>query len=451
MSLLPGGSSAARPQLIRAMNEQLLLDHTRRIGEVSRADLARISGLSKPTVSVALANLERAGLVTATGVRTGVPGPAAVLYQVHPEAGFVLGLDVGQQYVRGAISDLTGTLRATATQRVQAAGGHGLVGELVQLAQYLLRESGLTQTDITQTVIGSPGVYDRERDVLALAGELRGWGKPTVLAELRQEFGESLIVENDIDLAALAERALGHGRDVDSFAFVSVGTGIGMGLVLGGRLHRGAHGAAGEIGFLPFTEGAGADLKDARKRGALESAASAAGVVRAARRAGMRGPVTARDVFAAAAKGDQRAAGVVAQEAILVAKAVCSVVAVADPALIVLGGGIGQADGFLDAVAVEVRRVAPVLPELRVSALGANAVVDGCLAAGVERAWEIVVAGLPGAGAASGGRTQLNRRASVSLPSHPSHATPRAGQVPILPLPPTDGETFKIPHGVTGW
>jgi predicted NBD/HSP70 family sugar kinase len=247
-------------------------------------------------------------------------------------------------------------------------------------------------------------VYDRERDVLALAGELSSWGKPTVLAELRREFGGSLIVENDIDLAALAELALGHGQDVESFAFVSVGTGIGMGLVLGGRLHRGAHGAAGEIGFLPFAEGAGADPKDARRRGALESAASAAGVVRAARRAGMQGRVTARNVFAKADRGDQRAADVVAQEAILVAKAVCSVVAVADPALIILGGGIGQANGFLDAVAVEVRRLTPVVPELRVSALGADAVVDGCLAAGVERAWEIVVAALPGGGRSSGAR-----------------------------------------------
>jgi predicted NBD/HSP70 family sugar kinase len=121
---------------------------------------------------------------------------------------------------------------------------------------------------------------------------------------------------------------------------------------------------------------------------------SAAGVVRGGRRAGLR-PASAREVFDAAAAGDAAAVRVVAQEALLVAKAVSAVVAVADPELVVIGGGIGQATGFLDAVARELRRIAPVLPDLRVSALGADAVVDGCLAAGLERAWQIVAEQLP--------------------------------------------------------
>jgi predicted NBD/HSP70 family sugar kinase len=217
-----------------------------------------------------------------------------------------------------------------------------------------------------------------------------------VLTELRAAFGADLMLENDIDAAALAERAHGHGQDMDSFAFVSIGTGIGMGLVLGGQLHRGAHGAAGEIAYLPVCAAAdAADASDARRRGSLEAAASAAGIVRAARRAGMRGPVSARAVFAAAGSGDGRAGKVVADEALLVAKAITAVIAVADPELIVLGGGVGQAEGFLAAVAAEVRHLAPVLPELRVSALGTAAVVDGCLAAGLDRAWQIVTAALP--------------------------------------------------------
>jgi predicted NBD/HSP70 family sugar kinase len=390
----PARDAALRPRSIRAMNEQLLLDLIRRSAAVSRADLARSTGLSKPTVSLALATLERAGLVTPTGVRTGVPGPAAVLYRVRPEAGMVLGLDVGQQFLRGAISDLAGVRRAAAWTATGRGGSRGVVPELVGLAHRLLAAAGLAASDLTQTVIGSPGVYDPRRDVLDLAGGVRGWAAPRVLNDLREAFGASVMVENDIDVAALAEQAHGHGHDVDSFAFVSIGTGIGMGLVLGGKLHRGSHGAAGEIGYLPFTEGEGSDARDARRRGALEAAAAAAGVVRAGRRAGLR-LRTARHVFDAAAAGEAAAIRVVAQEALLVAKAICAVVAVVDPELVVIGGGIGRAAGFLDAVAAEVRRISPVLPELRVSALGADAVVDGCLAAGVERAWEIVVDRLP--------------------------------------------------------
>jgi predicted NBD/HSP70 family sugar kinase len=190
---------------------------------------------------------------------------------------------------------------------------------------------------------------------------------------------------------------------VDSFAFVSIGTGIGMGLVLNGRLHRGAHGAAGEIGYLPLDSGRDVDARDARKRGHLEAAASAAGILRAARAAGMRRPGSARQVFKAAGDGAAPARSVVAEEALLIAKAICSIVAVTDPQLVVLGGGIGRAEGFLDAVREALGSLAPVQPELRVSALGSDAVVDGCLAAGAERAWQLVTSALRPAGTGDGG------------------------------------------------
>ncbi len=404
---LPGsarlnGGQAARPQLIRALNEQLLLSHIRQLGPCSRAELARLSGLSKPTVSLALVNVERSGLVRIAGQRTGVPGRSARLYEVRPEAGFVLGLDIGLRYLRGALADLTGQIRAKASARARASSMTGRVTELIRLADALCADAGLDRAVITQTVIGSPGVYDPRRNAMALTGQLAGWGRPAVLAGLREAFGENLVVENDVDAAALAEQAHGHGREFASFAFVWIGTGIGMGLVLDGRLHRGVHGVAGEIAFMPISEGRGTDEGDARRRGALEASASASAVVRAARRAGMRGPVSARRVFTAAARGDESAAAVVAQEARLVAKAICSVITVVDPELVVLGGGIGQAPGFAAAVTAELRQLAPVLPEVRVSALGTDAVVDGCLAAGTELAWKQLTALLPSAPAADG-------------------------------------------------
>jgi predicted NBD/HSP70 family sugar kinase len=421
------GLSAARPALIRAMNEQLLLEHIRAAGPCSRADLARATGLSKPTVSLALANLERAGLVRLAGQRTGVPGRSALLYEVRPEAGFVLGLDIGLRYLRGAVADLAGVVRARQAREVRAAGVRDRVGELVRLAAGLCEQAGISQASVTQTVVGSPGVYDRQRDVIALTGGLPGWDRPEALASLREAFGPGLAIENDVDAAALAERALGHGRDVDDFAFVHIGTGIGMGLVLGGRLHRGVHGVAGEIAFMPFgagpagglpagaagPDGAGAavpgeaapgdagtgtapiDAEEARRRGTLETVAAADGIVRAARRAGMGGPVSARSVFEAAASGDPRAAAVVAAEARLVAAAICCVITVVDPSLIVLGGGIGQAPGFAEAVTSALAAMAPVLPEVKVSALGTEVVVDGCLAEGASLAWNRLVAALP--------------------------------------------------------
>src|SRR4051794_27355757 len=157
------------------MNEQLLLGHIRDAGKVSRAELARLSGLSKPTVSLALANLERAGVVQASGVRTGNPGPQAVLYEVRPEAGFVLALDVGREYVRGAICDFTGAVRVRDAIHTRAKTRRGRVAELVRLANRLCATLDLDVADVAQSVLGSPGVYDQRKDALFLAGALEGW------------------------------------------------------------------------------------------------------------------------------------------------------------------------------------------------------------------------------------------------------------------------------------
>jgi predicted NBD/HSP70 family sugar kinase len=411
------GRSAARPALIRALNEQLLLEHIRLTGPCSRADLARVSGLSKPTVSLALANLERAGLVRLAGQRTGVPGRSALLYEVRPEAGLVLGLDIGMRYLRGAVADMAGGVRARmsrAVAAVDAGAGRGAPGprervaELVRLADDICAEAGISRSSVIKTVVGSPGVYDRQHDLITLSGGIPGWDQPEALTALRSAFGPSLTIENDTDVSALAERAHGAGKETENFVFVHVGTGIGMGLVLGGRLFRGAHGVAGEIAYMPLgarrTAGSGVagaavvtavDPAEIQRRGTLEVAAAADGIVRAARKAGMSGDITARSVFEAAEHGDARAVEVVAAEARLVARAICCVVTVIDPSMIVLGGGVGQAPGFADAVQAELTSIAPVVPEVRVSALGTEVVVNGCLAAATALAWDQLVAALP--------------------------------------------------------
>jgi predicted NBD/HSP70 family sugar kinase len=378
---------AGRPQLMRVLNERLLMEHIRALGRVSRVELARRTGLSKPTVALALASLEQDGLIKVAGLRTGFRGPAAVLYEIRPDVGFVLGLDVGREYLRGALADMSGSVRARSSREARSAGAKDRLAELVALADELVAIAGATHSRVTQVVIGSPGVYDPRRAALSMAANFPGWESPDVMLELQQSFKATTIVENDINVAALAERDMGHGRDARSFCVVSIGTGIGMGLVIDGHLYPGAHGAAGEIAYLPL---ASPDVRssEARRHGPLEAAASASAVVRAARGVGMRGARSARQVFEAAANGDPRAEVIVEREAELVAQAVSSVVAVVDPQLVVLLGGIGQAPGFAEKVVAQLERLMPFAPEVRVSALGHEAVVDGCLVLGLERAWQ---------------------------------------------------------------
>lgn len=395
--------AAAGPQLMRRLNEHLLLERLRVGGPVSRSELATASGLSKPTVALALAALEREALVQHAGRRAGARGRTASLYELNREAGFVLALDVGREFVRGAVADLAGAVRARESRRARSASGSARVRELAALGDELLRSAGVRRSAaVLQTVIGTPGVVEPGGQALRLAPNLPGWERPSVVRELRRLLGRAAVLENDVDAAAVAERDRGHGRDVATFAFVSVGTGIGMGLVIDGKLHRGAHGAAGEIAFLPL-DGNGSDRRVRRRRGALEAAASSAAIVSAAREAGATQLRSARSVFAAAAAGDRAARRVVAGEAEIVAHALASIVAVVDPELVVLGGGIGAADGFAAEVAERLGRLAPVVPDVRPSALGDEAVVDGCLALGGEGLWERLLESRPAA--AAGGRT----------------------------------------------
>jgi predicted NBD/HSP70 family sugar kinase len=364
---------------MRTLNEQLLLERLRGNGPVSRGDLAGASGLSKPTVALALTSLERDALVQQAGRRVGGRGRSASLYEIRSDAGFVLGLDVGREFVRGAVADLTGSVRARRSQAARSSSGAARVRELGGLASELLDEAGVDGDGaLLHTVVGSPGIVEPDGRALQLAPNLPGWERPAVLRDLRRLLGPETTIENDVDAAAVAERDHGHGRQFSTFAFVSVGTGIGMGLILGGELHRGAHGAAGEIAFLPLADDS------------LESAASAAAVVDAARQAGsmLR---SARAVFAAAAAGDRDAREVVAAEAAIVARALVSIVAVVDPELIVLGGGIGRAPGFAEAVHARLAELSPIVPEVRPSALGEDAVVDGCLAVGGDRLWDRIL------------------------------------------------------------
>ncbi|MGA7836278.1 MAG: MarR family transcriptional regulator [Acidimicrobiales bacterium] len=143
---------AARPSLMRALNEQMLLEQIRRLESVSRSELTAVSGLSKPTVAVALTTLEKEGLIRVAGRISGRRGLATVLYQLRPEAGFVLGLDVGREYVRGAIADLSGAVGGRGQRKVHPTSSAGRVSELVTLADELVAmvkiKSGVTRGEV---------------------------------------------------------------------------------------------------------------------------------------------------------------------------------------------------------------------------------------------------------------------------------------------------------------
>jgi predicted NBD/HSP70 family sugar kinase len=391
----PNGDTVSTTTAMRVMNERAVFERIRLLGPVSRPQLAEATGLSKPTISLALANLERSGLVRDVGQSSGNAGRAALLYEMRPEAGWVIGVDVGRSWLRMALANLAGEVVLRRQERSQSRDAKKLVAQIGSLVSTLPVEAGLSYQDVTYTVIGSPGVVDERSGAMRLAANLAGWEGSSVLDALGDRLGSSLAVENDINLAALGEQAHGLGKGVPNFVFISVGTGIGMGVVLDGQLHRGARGAAGEIGFLPLGEAeAGAGEASKRRHGSLESVASAEAVVANARRLGMRNVVSAKQVFESTRDSDKAALAAVRVEAEHLARAVAAITVVLDPELVVLGGGIGRNGDLL--IAPMIKRLEKLLPlrppPLMVSALGDDAVVLGALAIALARAREEVFA-----------------------------------------------------------
>ncbi len=384
------------PSLLKAMNERTVLEFIRQRGPVSRAQIARDSGLSKPTVSQALAVLERAGLVREAGRSSGTKGPSAVLYELNPTAGWVVGIDVGRAWLRAAIANLTGDVVARRDERARSRSARSLIEQIGRTAHGLAADAGIRWRQVTFAVVGSPGVLQPSRHQLALAHNLPGWGREGLVEAMQRELGTKTAFENDVNLATLGERWKGLGKGVENFAYLHVGTGVGLGLVLKGELYRGATGVAGEIGYLPL---AAADPHDraSRRRGALESALGAKGVVALARSRGMRSATTPRQVFAAARRGDRAARSVVDAVAERIALAIAAVVPVVDPELIVLGGGIARnGDLLLERVEREVHGLSPFQPRVEVSALAEDAEVTGAVAMALEAAQDQLFSRTPG-------------------------------------------------------
>ncbi|MFE2997472.1 ROK family protein [Nocardia sp. NPDC059246] len=377
-------------QRLRSNNEWLLLEQLRTAGPSSRAQLARDTGLSKPTVSSALAALQEHGLVREVGTVVPERGRTAVLYEPDPTAGYVLGIDVGRAFLRTAVADLSGRVLSRTDIPNRARTATALARTTAGAVRETLSDAAIPVDRIVRTVLGSPGVFDPQDGRMHYAVNLPGWGRVGLLDELRDAFGVSeLSVHNDANLAALGEYALGGGRGSRLFVYVLIGTGLGVGIVSQGELFTGAHGAAGEVGFLPAAFGDTA--AGVSRRGALEEAVTADAVVRAARARGMTGRLTAKRVFDAARAGDAIATEVVRQEGERIALVVAAVTAVLDPDVIVVGGGLGRsADLLLDQVRAALQRTTPLRPTVRPSELGDDAVLLGAIATALRTARPLV-------------------------------------------------------------
>jgi predicted NBD/HSP70 family sugar kinase len=376
----------ATAPLLKDLNERTVLEAIRSGAPISRAEISRRAGISKPTVSLALQSLLEAGLVREAVHDPGGPSYGAVFFEPVADAALVLGVDVGARFLRGALCDLTGVTRARHDVEMPVVDAGAVLAAVAELRDALVAAAGLPGDLIDGAVVGVPGVVDAASGLVRLADNVPGLEGTAFGDELEVQLGLPAQVENDINLAALGEQWRGVARGVDDFAFLSIGTGLGAGVVLHGELHRGRHGAAGELDYVGAGLGLALDPCAEAVSGFAAEMAAAPGASTA-----LTAPYDVRDVFAAARGGDAVAHAVVEEEARRIALHIVPLAAVTDLALVVLGGGLGaNGDLLLGPVRERLTEWVPYPPRVEVSSLGEAAVLTGALSVGVGRALDSV-------------------------------------------------------------
>ncbi len=391
---LPTGS----PRLLRRMNAAAVLAAIRGAeGPVSRTELARATGLSKPTVNEVVELLLRAQYVSeslADGeTRPRRPGPRARLLRFRGNLGHVLGIDIGANKVLVTLADLNGRLVAVERRRttaLQRRSAPALLDAVRAAARRALESGGAAQGTLKAVGVGTPGVVDPQGRV-TLAPQLGGWEGLQLGKLLGRSFPCPVLVENEVSLSMLAERWRGAARAIDDAFFVQLGVGIGGGILTGGEVYRGSGGAAGEIGYLPFFDDSGQEREGA---GPFEHAAGGAAFARLGRRAAAAGDgamllelaggdpeaIDAETVFEAAGRGDPAAAAIVAELLERIARGIAAAVVVLNPSTVIVGGGLSRAGtSLLDPLAARVAELVPMSPRVVLSTLGDEAVALGAV------------------------------------------------------------------------
>jgi predicted NBD/HSP70 family sugar kinase len=343
-------------------------------GPLTRVDIAVRTGLSKPTVNAAVRRLERDGLLAPAGMQTGRQGRVATFYELAATAGAVVAVELNPTVIRVGVSDLLGR-HVTHEQLAPPRNPHEVARELERVvleASSQLRHNAIPLRAVVVSV--AKPVEPRTLTVIELPDTPYPEGLVQPAQILSTVIDAPLLVDNDVNLAALGEHHTGVAKDVPNFAFLYVGAGLGAGVVVDGTLVRGSRGLAGEIGYLPSR------ADPSGQRHGLATAVAAFGLGPRRRDAWYADTVAeARTLLRAAEDGDEPAKAAVTHAGRALGEAAVAITSVIDPEMIVLGGPVGTHSLLLDEVQRTVDQLAPAPMKVVASALGENAPLQGAL------------------------------------------------------------------------
>ncbi len=384
------------PRLLREINDRAALELLLATGPMTRGQIGDRTGLSKVTASQTLSRLEERGLVEVVGTQAGGRGPNAALYSVIPSSAYVAGLEVGPELISAAVADIHGQTIAEVT--VDPTDLDDPVSVVHGAIMKACRSAKISIGRLRGVVIGTPGVVDPRSGDVRFSFDLPGWHEG-IHEALAGDLKREVTIENDVNLAAIAERADGAAQGLDDFVLLWSSRGLGLAVMLGGKLHRGRAGSAGEIGYLPVP---GVPLpEDIRNEpgrlpslaGGLQSLVSAEAVCELARGYGFAAESAGQCVKLAVAAGAE-GEPLLDEIAHRLALGVAAVCVILDPGLVVLAGEVGQAGGSALTTRVEeaVARICPVRPQVVTTTItDKNPVLRGAVLAALDQAREALL------------------------------------------------------------
>jgi predicted NBD/HSP70 family sugar kinase len=388
-------ANTGSPALLRQLNTDVVLRAIRKSGRVSRADLRRMTSLSRPTINEVVEELLNGELVSElqedAASRGSRPGPTARLLRFRAERGHLLAIDIGAESTLLKIADLDGSVLEQFRLRSHP------FGDLFELIQKWVDASlvRVGSEDLTprQVVIATPGVVDPTNGHLRLAPQLEGLNATPLVEVLG--FDCPTVVENEMHMAVLGEQWKGAAQGAQDIVYLGLGVGISAGIMLQGKIYRGASGSAGEIGYLPLTKNLDFDNDPKNGPGAFEAAAGAQALAALGEQAasssrgrgllefvaGDASKIDASVVSRAAQAGDPTAISLIDQHAAMIARGVASLALVLNPAVVIIGGGLSQAgDTLLVPLKLHLRSLLPEEPpDLVIAKLGDESAAFGAL------------------------------------------------------------------------
>lgn len=383
----------SRPANLRRANNRALLQLVRENSPCSRADLVRLSGLSAPTVTAAIGDLEALGLIEYLGEGYSSGGRPAELLRFRPEHAYVAGADIGGTRLRMILADLDGTPVAHWKAKLGARQKDpvSICNLLHEGLKEMCSQANVARKNVKHLTVGAPGVTDVARGVVLSAPNLTDWNDVPLRSLLEEQLGFEVIAENDTNLAAVGEHWHGAAENVEDFVFIAMGTGVGAGVFLAGQIHHGAAWSAGEIGYLGVP-GMPREPMEMRRTGQLERVIGGAGIEeqwkkeleRSGRIDADLERLRASEIFDRAAEGDAQARLVLENTARILADAISTITLLFNPSLVVMGGGVGSHAALCQAVETVLAVSDFPHPKVRCSVLGPEAQLYGSVALSLQ-------------------------------------------------------------------